>query len=284
MLSTGHEGRAGMAAMIVRPGLTFDGRKLFEHVMRDLPAYARPLFIRLQVTSRDVLTDCVCILILFIILYIILLWWVYIHPGEGSLWHHWSLLLVILFFSPASGIMWHKDNMSYREHDIVSMTPLTGFWRAELLVTWITLIAAAVFLFHRRSWKWRVPSSSRSSSWCRAASAPQQSLTLSMCWTTSRRCTFLWQIASTRASSQENGSYRTHKYGCYDMKNSLVMLCFVMLVYRQVTNERKNLVEKHHEFRCHPLNGLMRMKMTWMRDDAMTFITPWVLDCTHQHH
>ncbi|TKS84009.1 Long-chain fatty acid transport protein 6 [Collichthys lucidus] len=44
----GHEGRAGMAAMIVRPGLTFDGRKLFEHVIRDLPAYARPLFIRLQ--------------------------------------------------------------------------------------------------------------------------------------------------------------------------------------------------------------------------------------------
>lgn len=44
----GHEGRAGMAAMIVRPGLTFDGNKLFEHVVRDLPAYARPHFIRLQ--------------------------------------------------------------------------------------------------------------------------------------------------------------------------------------------------------------------------------------------
>uniref|UniRef100_UPI0037E89817 long-chain fatty acid transport protein 6 n=1 Tax=Semicossyphus pulcher TaxID=241346 RepID=UPI0037E89817 len=44
----GHEGRAGMAAMIVRPDLTFDGKKLFEHVTRDLPAYARPLFIRLQ--------------------------------------------------------------------------------------------------------------------------------------------------------------------------------------------------------------------------------------------
>ncbi|XP_070706668.1 long-chain fatty acid transport protein 6 [Pempheris klunzingeri] len=44
----GHEGRAGMAATIVRPGLEFDGKKLFEHVMRDLPAYARPLFIRLQ--------------------------------------------------------------------------------------------------------------------------------------------------------------------------------------------------------------------------------------------
>ncbi|KAI4816916.1 hypothetical protein KUCAC02_009216 [Chaenocephalus aceratus] len=44
----GHEGRAGMAAMIIRPGFSFDGSKLFEHVMRDLPAYARPLFIRLQ--------------------------------------------------------------------------------------------------------------------------------------------------------------------------------------------------------------------------------------------
>ncbi|KAL3041280.1 hypothetical protein OYC64_019473 [Pagothenia borchgrevinki] len=44
----GHEGRAGMAAMIIRPGFSFDGIKLFEHVMRDLPAYARPLFIRLQ--------------------------------------------------------------------------------------------------------------------------------------------------------------------------------------------------------------------------------------------
>ncbi|XP_070780260.1 long-chain fatty acid transport protein 6 [Enoplosus armatus] len=44
----GHEGRAGMAAMIVRPGLAFSGGKLFEHVMRDLPAYARPLFVRLQ--------------------------------------------------------------------------------------------------------------------------------------------------------------------------------------------------------------------------------------------
>lgn len=47
-----------MAAVIVRPGLTFDGKKLFEHVMRDLPAYARPIFIRLQVMSRDMLTYC----------------------------------------------------------------------------------------------------------------------------------------------------------------------------------------------------------------------------------
>ncbi len=40
-----------MAAMIVRPGFAFDGKKLFEHATRDLPAYACPLFIRLQVTG-----------------------------------------------------------------------------------------------------------------------------------------------------------------------------------------------------------------------------------------
>ncbi|KAM4532020.1 long-chain fatty acid transport protein 6 isoform 2-T2 [Fundulus diaphanus] len=44
----GHEGRAGMAALILRPGLRFDGKKLFEHANRDLPTYARPLFVRLQ--------------------------------------------------------------------------------------------------------------------------------------------------------------------------------------------------------------------------------------------
>ncbi|KAM9820787.1 long-chain fatty acid transport protein 6 [Neosynchiropus ocellatus] len=48
----GHEGRAGMAAMIVRWGFKFDGKKLFEHVVRDLPSYARPLFIRLQETME----------------------------------------------------------------------------------------------------------------------------------------------------------------------------------------------------------------------------------------
>lgn len=42
-----------MVAMIVRPGSSFDGRKLFEHAVRDLPAYARPLFVRLQVTDED---------------------------------------------------------------------------------------------------------------------------------------------------------------------------------------------------------------------------------------
>ncbi|XP_060764358.1 long-chain fatty acid transport protein 6 [Neoarius graeffei] len=44
----GHEGRAGMASLIIRPGCVFDGKKLFENVMDNLPAYARPLFIRIQ--------------------------------------------------------------------------------------------------------------------------------------------------------------------------------------------------------------------------------------------
>ncbi|XP_058473672.1 long-chain fatty acid transport protein 6 isoform X1 [Solea solea] len=44
----GYEGRAGMAAMILRLGRTFDGKQLFERVTADLPSYARPLFIRLQ--------------------------------------------------------------------------------------------------------------------------------------------------------------------------------------------------------------------------------------------
>ncbi|XP_076019709.1 long-chain fatty acid transport protein 6 [Genypterus blacodes] len=44
----GHEGRAGMCAVVVRQGHVFDGGKLFEHAERDLPSYARPLFIRIQ--------------------------------------------------------------------------------------------------------------------------------------------------------------------------------------------------------------------------------------------
>ncbi len=49
---TGNEGRAGMAAVIVRPEFTFDGKKLFNHVLKELPSYARPLFIRLQVHNK----------------------------------------------------------------------------------------------------------------------------------------------------------------------------------------------------------------------------------------
>ncbi len=41
-----------MAAVIVRPEFTFDGKKLFNHVLNELPSYARPLFIRLQVHNK----------------------------------------------------------------------------------------------------------------------------------------------------------------------------------------------------------------------------------------
>ncbi|KAG1930723.1 long-chain fatty acid transport protein 6 [Pimephales promelas] len=44
----GNEGRAGMAAVIVKPECTFDREKLFNFVLKELPSYARPLFIRLQ--------------------------------------------------------------------------------------------------------------------------------------------------------------------------------------------------------------------------------------------
>ncbi|KAI5629276.1 long-chain fatty acid transport protein 6 precursor, partial [Silurus asotus] len=44
----GHEGRAGMAALVINPECAFDGKKLFENVMSYLPGYARPLFIRIQ--------------------------------------------------------------------------------------------------------------------------------------------------------------------------------------------------------------------------------------------
>ncbi len=44
----GHDGRAGMAAVVSQDGL--DVRSLYQHVSAHLPAYARPLFLRL--TSR----------------------------------------------------------------------------------------------------------------------------------------------------------------------------------------------------------------------------------------
>ncbi|XP_072290619.1 long-chain fatty acid transport protein 2-like [Eucyclogobius newberryi] len=49
----GHEGRAGMAAIVLREGVTFDSTAVFKVVLNLLPAYARPLFIRVQ-ESLDV--------------------------------------------------------------------------------------------------------------------------------------------------------------------------------------------------------------------------------------
>lgn len=44
----GHEGRAGMAAVVLREGARFDGEALAAHLDAALPAYARPVFIRVR--------------------------------------------------------------------------------------------------------------------------------------------------------------------------------------------------------------------------------------------
>ncbi|XP_066892660.1 long-chain fatty acid transport protein 3 isoform X2 [Kogia breviceps] len=44
----GHEGRAGMAALVLRPPHSLDLVQLYVHVSENLPPYARPRFLRLQ--------------------------------------------------------------------------------------------------------------------------------------------------------------------------------------------------------------------------------------------
>lgn len=44
----GHEGRAGMAALALRPPHSLDLVQLYAHVSENLPPYARPRFLRLQ--------------------------------------------------------------------------------------------------------------------------------------------------------------------------------------------------------------------------------------------
>ncbi|XP_010614725.2 bile acyl-CoA synthetase isoform X2 [Fukomys damarensis] len=46
----GCEGKVGMAAVRLAPGQTFDGQKLYQHVLTWLPTYAAPHFIRIQDT------------------------------------------------------------------------------------------------------------------------------------------------------------------------------------------------------------------------------------------
>ena len=46
-LSTGHEGKAGMAAIVLKEGATLDFHALYRHVASSLPDYARPKFLRL---------------------------------------------------------------------------------------------------------------------------------------------------------------------------------------------------------------------------------------------
>jgi fatty-acyl-CoA synthase len=43
----GHDGRAGMAALLLAPGEAFDGARFYAHVDAALPRYAAPLFVRL---------------------------------------------------------------------------------------------------------------------------------------------------------------------------------------------------------------------------------------------
>ncbi|XP_030292537.1 long-chain fatty acid transport protein 6 [Sparus aurata] len=49
----GYEGRAGMAAIVLKPAHKLNGTKLYNHVVKTLPAYAWPWFLRIQ-TSLDV--------------------------------------------------------------------------------------------------------------------------------------------------------------------------------------------------------------------------------------
>jgi acyl-CoA synthetase (AMP-forming)/AMP-acid ligase II len=44
----GTEGRAGMAALVLAPGVAFDPASFKAHVDRTLPKYARPVFVRLE--------------------------------------------------------------------------------------------------------------------------------------------------------------------------------------------------------------------------------------------
>jgi fatty-acyl-CoA synthase len=49
----GEDGRAGMAALVLAAGARFDGAALYAHAATHLPAYARPVFVRI-VTEMDV--------------------------------------------------------------------------------------------------------------------------------------------------------------------------------------------------------------------------------------
>ncbi|XP_066567461.1 long-chain fatty acid transport protein 6 [Amia ocellicauda] len=48
----GHEGKAGMAAVVLKSGHELDGQTLYRHLVKHLPAYSWPWFLRVQ-TSLD---------------------------------------------------------------------------------------------------------------------------------------------------------------------------------------------------------------------------------------
>lgn len=50
MFLAGYEGRAGMAAVVLKDGHGLDGEKLYGHLLHTLPPYAWPWFLRVQVS------------------------------------------------------------------------------------------------------------------------------------------------------------------------------------------------------------------------------------------
>ncbi|KAL2100227.1 hypothetical protein ACEWY4_004621 [Coilia grayii] len=48
----GYEGKAGMAALVLKPDMELDGKRLYNHLVQNLPAYAWPWFLRLEVKTH----------------------------------------------------------------------------------------------------------------------------------------------------------------------------------------------------------------------------------------
>lgn len=48
--STDHEGKAGMASLILKQNKSLDLEQMYKQVVTYLPSYARPLFLRVQVS------------------------------------------------------------------------------------------------------------------------------------------------------------------------------------------------------------------------------------------
>lgn len=57
-LTSGHEGRIGMAALTLKENMDFDGKAAYQHVKNYLPSYARPRFIRIQVKNLTLDSYC----------------------------------------------------------------------------------------------------------------------------------------------------------------------------------------------------------------------------------
>lgn len=54
LCTAGHEGRIGMAAITLREGKEFDCEQTCRHMANYLPVYARPRFVRIQVSKTTV--------------------------------------------------------------------------------------------------------------------------------------------------------------------------------------------------------------------------------------